>query len=147
VTQKDLNAFKLTSVLDSHGIIESSEGHATQLFVGPVAKDLGTSFELPTQALKPGEGWIRNRGTGPDRYTVTFKFVGIQTNGARRVASFEERASSKKGEKVEEPTLISIDADTGVLLDKLAVTTIPTGPKPTDPAIPVRSEIKLVASG
>ncbi|MHB8634856.1 MAG: hypothetical protein ACYC96_00115 [Fimbriimonadaceae bacterium] len=143
ITPAALSDFKLTSVLDAHGAITSAHGAGTELFVARNAKDLGTSFELPRGAIKPGDTWTRQLGSGADEYTLTYKFVGEQQSGAVRIATFEERASSKKGEKVDQPTLISIDANTGVLLDKVAVTGIPTGPKPTDPVIPVRSEIRL----
>jgi len=139
ITESMLKGFKLTTVLDPHGAITSSERVGTDGFVGQEARDLGTSFSFPNNALKPGDQWNQDRGS----YTVTFKFVGIETSGNRRVAKFEERGSDAQGGKVDQPTLISIDADTGVLIDKVAETVIPSGPNATDPLVPVRSEIKL----
>ena len=139
VTESMLKGFKLTTVLDPHGAIVSSQPVGTDGFVAPGAKDLGTSLALPSKALRPGDTWDE---VGVS-YTVTFKFVGIAKNGNRRVANFEETGSDAKGGKVEQPTRISIDADTGVLIDKEAETTITTGGNGAETSIPVRSEIKL----
>ena len=139
VTESMLRAFKLTTVLDLHGAIVSSQGVGTEGFVGPGAKDLGTSFSFPSTGLKPGQSWNQDRGS----YTVTFKFDGIEKSGNQRVAKFEETASDSQGGRVESPTIILVNPETGVLVDKLAETVIPTGSKPTDPLVPVHSELKL----
>jgi len=139
VTESMLKAFKLTTTLDPHGAVVSSHAEHTDHFLGPDARDIGFAFELPSNGLKPGDSWTQSRGG----YDVTFTFIGVQSSGSQRLATFEERAKAGN-RKVDIPTKIVVDADTGVLVDKFVETQIPSGPKPTDPLVPVRSEIKLL---
>jgi len=143
ITEAMILAFKLTTNLDADGAIVGSSGTGLDKFVGPGARDIGIAMKLPKQPLRPGETWTEERGSGPDRFKVEFKFVELQQAGATHQAKFEERAMDSHGGRVENPTQITIDADTGVLILKSAQMNIPSGPRPTDPPIPIQSEIRL----
>jgi len=138
ITESMIKEFKLTSELDDRGGVVASHGVGLEPFHAAGARDLGNVFRLPPTELKAGDTWSEKRGSGANAYELKFKFVGIEQVGSQRIAKFEERAADKRGGKVEQPTLISVDADTGVLTDKAAQTLLPT-----DPPIPVRSEIRL----
>lgn len=138
ITESMLHSFQLTTVITPHGVAESAKGTGLEPFLPSDAKEVGYLFELPSQPLLPGDTWKKKFGD----ITKTFKLIGVDSAGGQRLASFEETATGK-GTKVEIPTKITIDADSGLLVDKIAETEIPSGPNHDGPPVSIRSEIKL----
>lgn len=138
ITESMLRDFRLTSIIDPHGVVMSSSGVGTAPFVGKDAKDMGTNFELPSGPLKPGDTWQKKL----NGFTLTFKFDGVDIAGGQALATFEETASGN-GKRDDIPTMITVDADSGVVLEKSVSTEIPSGPDPNAPLVPVSSDLRL----
>jgi hypothetical protein len=134
-----MKVFHVVTTLDGAGKILTSRATAAEGLLPEGSADLGASITLPTKPMLPGEKWVEKIHTGDEDYEATYTFTGIETEGAQRIATFEKLASDVHGAKSLRPTIIKIDADTGVLIDKVADIVFKD---PTNPGIDVTAHFE-----
>ncbi len=136
-----MKLFRCTTTLDGLGKVLHSSAVGSEGLMSPGVPDLGSSFTLPAKPLLPGASWSETVTDSLGKYVTTYTFVGVETVGNQRIATFEKNATGDEGAHTVRPTTIKVDADTGVLVNRMADITMNTTTPGKD--IMVRFETKL----